>query len=111
MKRHFLIKLIPPRPSFALDMTEEEKRLMQQHVVYWTGLAEQGVALLFGPVLDAAGPYGIGVVEVENEEDLKALTANDPVTRSGSQFRHEAYVMPQVIVAKGIRGKSATLAP
>jgi uncharacterized protein YciI len=100
MKCHFLIKLIPPRPSFALDMSEEERRLMQQHVAYWTGLAEKGVALLFGPVLDPAGSYGIGVVEVADEEALKLLTANDPVTRSGGLFRHDAYVMPQLVVAK-----------
>jgi uncharacterized protein len=103
MKRHFLIKLIPPRPSFALDMTNEEKGLMQEHVVYWTALADKGVALLFGPVLDPAGSYGIGVVEVQNEEELKVLTANDPVTKSGREFRHEAYVMPQVIVAKRLQ--------
>lgn len=100
MKCHFLVKLIPPRPSFALDMSEEERRLMQQHVAYWTGLAEKGVALLFGPVLDPAGSYGIGVVEVANEEDLKLLAANDPVTRSGGLFRHDAYVMPQLVVAR-----------
>ena len=100
MKRYFLIKLVPPRPSFALDMTEEEKQLMQEHVAYWTGLANAGVALLFGPVLDPAGSYGIGIVAVENEEDLKPLTTNDPVAKSGHQFRHEAYAMPRVIVGK-----------
>lgn len=100
MKRHFLIKLIPPRPSFALDMSEEERGLMQQHIAYWAALAEKGVAVCFGPVLDPAGSYGIGVVELANEADLKLLTANDPVTRSGGLFRHEAYVMPQLVVAK-----------
>lgn len=100
MKRHFLIKLIPPRPSFALDMTDPEKRLMQEHVAYWTGLAERGVALLFGPVLDPAGSYGIGIVEVEKEGDLKVLTENDPVNKSGSRFRHETFAMPQLVVAK-----------
>lgn len=100
MKRYFLIKLIPPRPSFTLDMTEEEKRLMQEHVVYWTGLFEKGVALLFGPVIDPAGSYGIGVVEVQTEDELKGLTANDPVTKSRSGFRHEAYSMPQLAMAK-----------
>jgi uncharacterized protein len=103
MKRHFLIKLIPPRPSFALDMTNEEKRLMQEHVVYWTGLADNGVALLFGPVLDPAGSYGIGVLEVQYEEELKVLIANDPVTKSGREFTHEAYLMPQVVVAKRLQ--------
>jgi uncharacterized protein len=97
MKRHFLIKLIPPRPSFALDMTAAEKGLMQEHVAYWTSLAAKGVALLFGPVLDPAGSYGIGVIRVESEEDVEVIRANDPVIKSG-QFRHEAYVMPRVIV-------------
>lgn len=100
MKRHFLIKLIPPRPSFAQDMTNEERQLMQQHVAYWTQLAETGVALLFGPVSDPAGSYGIGVVAVEREEQVAVLTANDPVNTSGGQFKHEAYLMPQVVVSK-----------
>jgi len=102
MKRHFLIKLIPPRPSFAQDMTNEEKQLMQRHVAYWTGLAETGVALVFGPVADPSGSYGIGVVEVE-EEHVADLTANDPVTTSGRHFKHEAYVMPQLVVSKQLR--------
>jgi uncharacterized protein len=102
MKRHFLIKLIPPRPSFAQDMTTEEKQLMQRHIAYWTGLAETGVALVFGPVADPAGSYGIGVVEVE-EAHVADLTANDPVTASGLRFKHEAYVMPQVVVSKQLR--------
>lgn len=99
MKRYFLIKLIPPRPSFAQDMTSAERELMQRHVAYWTGLAETGVALVFGPVADPSGSYGIGVVEVE-EDHVAELTANDPVTKSGLEFKHEAYVMPQVVVAK-----------
>jgi uncharacterized protein len=105
MKRHFLIKLIPPRPSFAQDMTAEEGQLMQRHVAYWTKLAEKGVALLFGPVADPAGSYGIGVVEVEDEQHIADLTANDPVTASGRQFKHEAFVMPQLVVSRQLRSE------
>jgi len=100
MKRHFLIKLIPPRATFALDIAEEEKQLMQEHVAYWTELADKDVALVFGPVLDPAGSYGIGVVAVGGEGDLKPLTTNDPVAKSGRQFRLETYAMPQVIVGR-----------
>ena len=71
---------------------------MQRHGEYWSGLADKGVALIFGPVLDPAGSYGIGIVEVEKAEDLKDLTANDPVSKSSGQFKHEAYPMPQVVV-------------
>jgi len=73
---------------------------MEEHVAYWTELADKDVALVFGPVLDPAGSYGIGVVAVENEEDVKSLTANDPVAKSERQFRHEAYAMPRVIVGR-----------
>lgn len=75
---------------------------MHQHVVYWTELADKGIAILFGPVSDPSGSYGIGVVEVE-EEEVALLTANDPVTTSGRQFKHEAYIMPRVIVSKKLR--------
>lgn len=30
----FLCKLIPPRPTFARDMTQAEAKLMQEHVAY-----------------------------------------------------------------------------
>ena len=102
MKRHFLIKLIPPRPSFAQDMTDEERQLMRRHVAYWTGLVASGIALLFGPVAAPSGGYGIGIVEVE-EDQVAVLIANDPVTTSGRQFKHEAHFMPQVIESKQLR--------
>jgi hypothetical protein len=35
----FLRQLIPPRPAFARDMTEAEARVMQEHVAYWTHVA------------------------------------------------------------------------
>lgn len=105
MKRHFLIKLIPPRPSFAQDMSVEERQLMQEHIAYWSKLAETGVALLFGPVADPAGSYGIGVVAVDEEKQVALLTAADPVAKSGGHFRHEAYAMPQVIAAKHLRSE------
>ena len=77
-KMHFALKLIPIRPSFAQDMNDEERAIMQQHIVYWNGLMEQGKVIVYGPVMDPAGAYGLGVVEVENEEEVKELTSNDP---------------------------------
>jgi uncharacterized protein YciI len=97
MNRYFFSKLVPPRPSFAQDMTDEERRLMGEHVVYWTSLAEKGVALLFGPVADPKGTYGICVSQVENDEDIGRITANDPVIRSGLNFRFETYPMPNLV--------------
>jgi hypothetical protein len=33
-KQHFFLKLNPPRPTFMLDMTADEKAIMQKHVAY-----------------------------------------------------------------------------
>jgi uncharacterized protein len=77
---HYFLKLNPSRPTFSQDMTDDERAIMQQHVVYWGGLMEKGLVVVFGPVFDPAGAYGMGVVEVENEEQLQELTTNDPAT-------------------------------
>ncbi len=77
---HYFLKLNPSRPTFAQDMTDEERAIMQQHVAYWSVLMEKGHVVVFGPVLDPRGVYGMGVVEVENEEQLWELTMNDPAT-------------------------------
>ncbi len=34
-KMHFFLKLNPPRASFMMDMTSEERNIMQRHVEYW----------------------------------------------------------------------------
>ena len=78
MKRYFFLKLNPPRPTFVMDMTAEEKGIMQKHVGYWTSLLNDGTAIVFGPVPDPSGGYGAGVVSVNSEEHLKELIANDP---------------------------------
>lgn len=77
-KKHFFVKLIPPRPTFVMDMTDSEKAIMQQHVVYWAGLLEKGNAIAYGPVLDPNGAYGVGVICVDSDEELQQLIANDP---------------------------------
>jgi uncharacterized protein YciI len=78
--QHFFVKLIPPRATFAVDMTAEERRVMQQHVAYWTGLMQKGIAIVFGPVFDPAGAYGLGVAEVDDEAQLRSLLNDDPST-------------------------------
>ena len=76
--QQFFLKLNPPRPSFMMDMTAEEKAIMQQHVGYWGELLNQGIAIVFGPVMDPKGGHGVGVVSVDSEEHLKQIIAADP---------------------------------
>jgi uncharacterized protein len=90
---NYMLKLIPPRATFAQDMSPEERAVMQQHLTYWTDLMNEGIAIVFGPVLDPKGAYGLGIVEVETEEQLRALTENDPAARINT---YEAYPMMAV---------------
>ncbi|MCD2425509.1 YciI family protein [Niabella pedocola] len=77
-KQQFYLKLNPPRPTFMADMTAGEKATMQQHVAYWAQLLQQGIAIVFGPVADPKGGYGVGVVSVDDEAHLKKIIEADP---------------------------------
>jgi hypothetical protein len=77
-KKHFFLKLNPPRPSFVQDMTDEERNTMQEHVVYWGHYVADGTAIALGPVFDPAGGYGVAVVAVDSEEQLNEILKNDP---------------------------------
>lgn len=95
-KRYFVFKLIPPRPTFTQDMTEEERYIMTQHLAYWTDMADQGIAIVFGPVFDPKRPYGLGILEVESEDQAQTIAADDPAVKSGLQ-RMEIYPMRAVL--------------
>ena len=94
----FFCKLVPPRPTFAQDMSDAEARLMQAHATYWSGLMNDGLAVGFGLVADPAGAYGIGIVEVADDAAVKTLTNNDPTIRSGQGFSFQVSPMPRGIV-------------
>jgi uncharacterized protein len=79
---HFVYKLIPPRPTFAADMTEAEKGVMGEHAGYWTDLFEEGVVVVFGVVMEQAGAWGLAVVEAEEEDDVRALASDDPAVKT-----------------------------
>ncbi len=90
----FFCRLLPPRVTFAQDMTGAEAALMQQHAVYWDGLLERRRAITFGLVADPAGAHGIAVVEVEHADEVRTLTEHDPTIVAGRGFRWEIFPMP-----------------
>jgi len=79
----FVFRLISPRPTFPIDMTESERKVMGEHVTYWTALRDKGIAVVFGPVLDPKGVWGVAIVETSDEATARALLANDPVEKAG----------------------------
>jgi uncharacterized protein len=81
---YFVYKLTPPRPSFGPgDMTEAEAAIMGEHGAYWSHHLAAGVAVVFGPVTDPVGNWGLAVVEADDEADVVALRDNDPAVTSG----------------------------
>ena len=79
-----MFRLQAPRPTFALDMTDDERAVMSRHAAYWQPLIDSGRMVIFGPVLDSSGSWGLGVVEADDEEELLAFAAGDPVVTSGT---------------------------
>ncbi len=80
----FLLRLVPPRPSFPLDMSEAEQATMGRHAAYWEELTERGTCLIYGPVLDPAEPWGLAIVEAETEAQARAIFDADPAVSSGT---------------------------
>ena len=96
-KIHYALYLNPPRPSFMQDMTDDERATMQKHIAYWNGYLEKGMVLAFGPVLDPKGVYGLGIVEVENEQQMLDMIASDP---ANGLNKYEFYLMKAVTPGK-----------
>ena len=57
---------------------------MARHAAHWQPLVDSGRMAVFGPVLDGTGSWGLGVVEAEDEQDLREFAARDPVVTSGT---------------------------
>jgi oxalyl-CoA decarboxylase len=93
---HFFMKLIAPRPTFAADMNDAEKALMQEHARYWKSRQDKGEVIVFGPVLDPNGAYGMGVVTANDDAGARAFADADPVIKSGLGFRCEISPMRAV---------------
>lgn len=64
---------------------------MQRHAHYWKGLLDKRKVLLFGPVGDPAGVWGVAIVEVTDSAELQEFTANDPVITSGRGFSYDVF--------------------
>jgi uncharacterized protein YciI len=94
---HFVYRLIPPRPSFAQDMTPEEGALMAAHGEHWRRLMDDGRVLVFGPVLEPDGVWGMAVVEAAGPEEVAAWGDADPAVDSGV-MTYAVLPMPSAVV-------------
>jgi uncharacterized protein YciI len=50
---------------------------MEEHVVYWKNLQAKGYVIVFGPVFDPKGIFGVGILELEEISLLAEFEKND----------------------------------
>jgi uncharacterized protein len=96
-KQFYAVYLNPLRPDFKTTMTDSERLIMQQHVAYWTEKLKQGKVYAFGPVIDPKEIYGLGIVAVDNEQELKDIIENDP---AGKINKYEYFPMRAIVPTK-----------
>jgi hypothetical protein len=80
-----------------MDITQAEREAMTRHAAYWSGHAEAGTVIAFGPVMDPKGSWGMAVVETE-PETAKSLTAADPVILAELGFSYDILPMPSLVL-------------
>jgi len=102
-RSYFLCKLLPPRPTFQQDMSLSERKLMGEHVAYWTEFAKRGVAVVFGPVLDPEGGWGLGILRVADPAELAGFQQNDPTIRSGLGFKYQTFPIASLVIGSELR--------
>jgi uncharacterized protein YciI len=79
----FLFRLIPPRADFAQTMTAEEQSAMAEHMQYWQRLLHEGRVVVYGPVADPEGVWGLGVLRAADRAEVLAIGERDPSVTAG----------------------------
>ena len=69
----FLFRLIPPRADFAQTMTAEEQAGDGRHMEYWQQLLQDGRVVVYGPVADPEGVWGMGVLRASDRAEVLEL--------------------------------------
>jgi uncharacterized protein YciI len=103
---YFFVKLIGPRPTFAMDMSDDERQLMVQHGKYLLAAYEAGKLHIYGPVMAHEGAFGMAVFDAADEVEVRRVMDEDPTVLAGMN-RYEVY--PMMIGA--LRGVSPTSKP
>ncbi|HEX2213283.1 MAG TPA: YciI family protein [Mycobacterium sp.] len=79
----FLFRLIPPRADFAQTMTDAEQQAMAAHQDYWQRLLADGRVVVYGPVADPEGVWGMGVLRATDRAEVLAIGEADPSVVAG----------------------------
>jgi uncharacterized protein len=73
-----LLQTDTTRLTLPQDMTDQERQLMEEHGHYFQEQFVAGRLLLYGPVMASSGAIGLGILEVESEEEARRDRATHP---------------------------------
>lgn len=79
----FLFRLVPPRADFAQTMTDAEQQAMAEHMEYWQQLLADSRVVVYGPVADPEGVWGLGVLRAADRAEVLAIGERDPSVVAG----------------------------
>ena len=96
--KYYVFKLKGPRADFATTMTPAELTLMQSHAAHLKSLMGKGQVVVFGPVLDPAGVYGLAVVRLPEGVAPETIWRDDPVITSQLGFSYQVAPMLNAVV-------------
>jgi uncharacterized protein len=80
---YYVFRLLPSRPTFHLDMTDEERATMTRHAAYWQQKTDAGDVVVYGPVLVEGTSWGLGVFAASSPDEARTIIENDPAIASG----------------------------
>lgn len=81
----------------AREGIEDEREMLEAHWTYLRRLHAQGQLVVAGPSWTGDDPYGIGVFDLREREEVEALLAEDPAITSGAM---RAEIRPLRIVTR-----------
>lgn len=105
MNNVYMYRLHAPRPDFSTGMTPDEAEIMRQHAGFWAGLMAEGKVLVFTPVQDPVGDWGMAIVLADDFQTVDGYSRSDPAVLSG-MMTHSVLALPFAITPDRIAAVS-----
>jgi uncharacterized protein YciI len=81
--KRWIYLIRPVRLAMTDDPTEHEAAILRDHFARLEQLCDQGTVLLAGPSLAGADTFGLVLLDLEHEEDARAVMESDPAIVGG----------------------------
>jgi uncharacterized protein len=82
----FLVFLRPAREQMPFEPSEEEARIVSAHYAYLQQLRAEGKLVVAGPSIVPGDVIGIGVLDVDDPDEARAIVAADPAVSTGTML-------------------------